>query len=405
MTLKLGTIILVDQPDISIPLKLTQVNAHVTGLIASVSVSQQFENPLDKTVELNYLFPIPQQAALVDFKIIIGSRIIQADIREREQAQNEYQQALDHGQHAALIDQLRPNLLSLRLANVRKGEVIHTNIRYEERLQQKTDGVEFVFPMGLTPRYHSPNLPPEPNAVNPPYAMKGSKFGEVEIQVIADLGYPITSPISPSHRIKVDLPSDRVTQIQLTGQNLPDHDFVLRFPNSSKPVEITAWCGLDAAGEVVLANWLPGRPEETGETAAPREFVFVLDRSGSMSGEPIAQARNALRACLRILEPQDTFRILLFDHELEWFENEPLAVTSATVQKADSLFSPDRWPRWNGNHSCPGCRIGLACRFVQVTLYPVLDRWSRISRRTGLECRSQETQTRQNLHVWDWSFC
>ena len=288
---------------------------------------------------------------------MIGSRIIQADLQEREQARDAYQQALANGQHAALVDQLRPNLLSLRLANVLKGESIHTNLRYDEKLQLNADGIEFVYPMGITPRYTSPQPPPEKTGVNPPYASKASDFGEVEIQVTADLGYTIAAPVCPSHTIAIEAQSEHVVQIHLADRTIPDHDFVLRFPLSTQPVEMTAWCGQDSTGEVVLANWLPGKIVETGETAAPREFVFVLDRSGSMSGEPIAQARNALRACLRILEPQDTFRILLFDHELEWFQAEALPVTSIQCSKCGYLFKPDRRSRRHRDHSGIGCSI------------------------------------------------
>ena len=165
---------------------------------------------------------------------------------------------------------------------------------------------------------------------------------------------------------------------------LPDHDFVLRIPLAGKPVEVTAWCARDANG--AKCCWptgcrgcqIPLRHQKSHP--CPREFIFVLDRSGSMSGEPIRQARNALRACLRILDAQDIFRILLFDDYLEWYQKEAAAVTQAAIDQADSLFEWGRRPRRHGNPPGAGFRSQPAGETGSYPLHSFSDRWGRFGR-------------------------
>jgi Ca-activated chloride channel family protein len=343
---KLGMMVLVDPSASPLPLERTLVSTHLTGLIASVGVQQQFRNPFDTPIELEYLFPLPENAAMTDFSLQIGARLVRAEVQETEQAKQAYEQARDEGKHAALLNQRRPNLFAIRIANVLPHEIIQAKLQYEERLTLNPGELEFVFPMGLTPRYQSPLAPREPEAINPAYSLPDQSVGPVEIQLTADLGVAVGLPTSPSHKLKIEAISAGKFSLNLEGTQIPDHDFVLRIPLKGKPVEIAAWCAQDSAGEVLLAHWLPGDNGTEDIQPTPREFVFVLDRSGSMTGEPIQQARNALRACLRILEPQDTFRILLFDDRLEWYHAQKEgkspdadSVNQASIHQADTFLS------------------------------------------------------------------
>ncbi len=336
--LKLGALLIAESAS-PLPLEHTQVNAHLNGLVATVTVRQRFSNPQSEPVELEYLFPLPQDAALVNFQIQIGQRLVRGDLREREQAEQAYTQAQLEGKHAALLDQKRPNLFSIRIANIRPGEAVETAINYEDRLTLQPGEMEFVFPMGLTPRYHSPQHPAGPEKVNPAYAHPGEKIGDVSIQLTATPGFATGVPTSPSHTLKLDQPTLGGFSLALEGHNIPDHDFVLRIPMTGQPLEVFARCGKDSAGTAALIDWLPGDGAGAHQTLTPREFVFVLDRSGSMGGEPIQQARNALRACLRILEPHDTFHILLFDDQLEWYLPAATHVSQAAIHQADQYLN------------------------------------------------------------------
>lgn len=318
----------------TLPLLKTQVACQVTGLIAQTRVTQFFSNPISTPAELEYLFPLPHRAALTDFELWIGSRRIKADLQETEQAEREYERASQNGQQAALLKQNRPNVFAIRLANVMAGESVQAALSYTEKLTLRDGEVEFVFPMGLTPRYTGSTHPEEGLGVNPPVALPGEAVGPVELQVHVDLGVAAGQPHSPSHAILADV-DGAAWQIQLAAQAIPDHDFVLRIPTSGSDLRAAAWCERDAAGEAILLNWLPPAGVQAAPPARPRDFIFVLDRSGSMTGDPIRQARNGLKACLRILEPQDTFRILLFDDQLEWYRAEAVPISQAEIDQVD----------------------------------------------------------------------
>ena len=337
--LKFGQLCLAGQLTSALPLENTQVKAKITGLACQVTVTQNFSNPLHNPAELEYLFPLPHSAALLDFELRIGARIVKASLQESGQALETYEQAASSGQHASLLEQRRSNLFALKLANVMPGEKVSVTILYQERLTLQKDLVEFVFPMGLTPRYTSPTQPGEGADVNPPLAMPGEPVGPVEIQLAVDLGVETSQPTSPSHSIRVENTSPHQWQVNTAAACLPDHDFVVRFPLVGAGLELGAWSSLEKNGESLLVSWLPPAGQLTESAVQPREFIFILDRSGSMSGEPIQQARNALRACLRILEPQDSFRILLFDDRLEWYRSDPSNVTQSEIDRADRYLN------------------------------------------------------------------
>lgn len=330
---------LADELASTLPLEHTSVTAQVTGPLAAVTVTQRFGNPLKEAADLDYLFPLPAEGAVTAFELTIGARRIQGDLQELEAAREAFERARGDGKRAGLLEQRRPNLFAVRLANTRPGETILATLRYHQRLKfEDGDSYEFVFPMGITPKYDSPSHPGEGNGVHAPIAFGNEPVGPVEIQVAVDAGVAmIGQPGSPSHPLEVTRIDERRFQVRLGGQHIPDHDFMLRYQVAGEQVQAAGWSSARDGKEIILASLLPARWEEEMQPPA-REFVFVLDRSGSMSGEPIAQARNALRACLRAIGANDTFWLLLFDNQLEWYAKEPARITQAELERADAYL-------------------------------------------------------------------
>lgn len=331
--LRLGAMIVATGPIPSpLPLEHTDVVAQVSGPLASVSVTQRFGNPFREPVELAYLFPLPHTAAIVDFELKIGARVIRADMQELEAARQSYAEALAQGKRAGLLEQRRPNLFSLQIANVQPGETILATMRYQERLRYDDGDYEFVFPMGITPKFHA--NPAEAQNVDAPVAAAGEPIGTVDLSLAVDAGGPAGDPQSPSHQIELTRLDDRRFSVRLLGHVIPNKDFVLRYPVAGEHVQAMAWSAEADGGAAVLVTALP--PRLTGDVEpAPREFIFVIDRSGSMSGGPLLQARNALRACLRAMGDKDTFNIQAFDDKIVWYEQASQPVTQPSVEKAD----------------------------------------------------------------------
>ncbi len=333
----IGRLVLTGDTASALPLKKTVIQGQITGPLISVSVSQQFTNPIENPAEMDYLFPLPENSAIVDFELRVGGRVIKAEIQEAEQARQAYQEASQKGQRAGLLEQRRPNLFAIHISNVLPGETIHTTLRYQDHLKFEDGKFEVVLPMGLTPRYHTADHPEEARATHAPVALPGEAIGAVEIQLSIDAGVAVSNPTSPTHSLVVSRIDERRFQVSLDGSAIPDHDFVLRYALADASPAACAWSSADASGDYFMAALFPPALPENFQ-APRRSFVFVLDRSGSMSGEPIAQARNALRACLRSLNPDDTFQILLFDDLQEWFKLEPSPVTQEEVDQADRFL-------------------------------------------------------------------
>lgn len=328
-----------------LPLEHTRIGVQITGPIARVTVSQRFSNPLKEPAELEYLFPLPEDSAITAFELSLGERRILGDLQEREAAQAAYEDARGQGKRAGLLDQRRDNLFAVRLANVQVGEIITASVRYQQRLRFSEGGAagpgkgvyEFIYPMGLTPKYDSPEHAEEGQGVQAPIASGEERIGPVEIHLSLDAGLPVGEVSSPTHRLQTIRMDEQRLQISLDGAYIPDHDFVLRWQAAGQRVQAAGWTSGDAKQAFFLASLIPPVMDDD-VSAPPREFVFVLDRSGSMSGEPIRQARNALRACLRALNVEDTFSILLFDNQLQWFNEKPVAVTQEQVAQADAFL-------------------------------------------------------------------
>lgn len=326
-----------DTVESALPLDFTDVKVEITGPLVNVKVRQHFKNLLTEPAELDYLFPLPEDAAITGFEMQVGARHILGDLQECDVARAAYEDARGQGKRTGLFEMRRANLFALRLANILPGEGIDTSVSYQQRVSYSDGKFEFVYPMGLTPKYDRPQNLQEGEGVHAPVAMPGEKIGPVTIEVLVDSGFPTGEPSSPSHILVIVREDDHRFQVHLPEKQYPDHDFILRYPLKETNVVAAAWTSGEPGKEFFLATVVPPRMEKEPQVP-PRDFIFVLDRSGSMTGEPIAQARNALRACLRSLNPADTFRILLFDNQLEWFRNEPAFVTQELVDLADAYL-------------------------------------------------------------------
>ncbi len=336
-SLKFGTIIIIGQSASPLPLEHTTVSGHIVGPVASVAVEQRFGNPWKAPIEVEYLFPLSHEAAIVDFQIKIGERTIRADIRELQSAREAYDRAIAQGKRTGLLEERRPNLLAIKVGNVQPGENVLATLRYDERLHYVVDSYQFVFPMGITPKYHAD--PAEAQNVDAPVAAPSQPIVPVAIKLEVEAAGDIDLPSSPSHPMDVKRVDERRFEVSLSV--VPDKDFVLRYRVAGDAVKTGAWLSQGRDGmdvHTALISILPPRLDKNFMAAA-REFVFVLDRSGSMSNAPIQQARHALQACLRTLTEKDSFAIQVFDDRVEWFSERAQAVTQATIDSADAWLN------------------------------------------------------------------
>ncbi|HYW71674.1 MAG TPA: VIT domain-containing protein, partial [Pyrinomonadaceae bacterium] len=346
------------QPAGPCPLKHTDVKTEISGFIARVTVTQQFENPFSDKIEAVYTFPLPEAAAVDDMKVIVGDRTVRGKIMRREEAQATYENAKARGQVAALLNQQRPNIFTQAVANILPSQQINVTISYVETLQYEEGSYEWHFPMVVDERYVS-----APQSVSPPASIdaqgtaagnrrvpdaeitaptmpKGMRAGhDVSIEVKIDAGVPLLALRSITHEIEALQPAPNEAIVRLKDQStIPNKDFVLRYDVAGSQIEdALLFHRDDRDGFFTFILQPPQRV--TAAEVTPKELVFVLDTSGSMSGFPIEKAKQTMMLALDNLYPQDTFNVILFSGDTRILFSDPQPATAENINKAKKLVA------------------------------------------------------------------
>jgi len=336
----------VEEKQIFMPLKHTDVRASISGYIGSVQVVQQFHNPYDTKIEALYVFPLPHNAAVNEFIMTIGERRIRGIIRERQEAEEIYQAAKRQGYVASLLTEERPNMFTQSVANIEPGKAIDVTIKYFHTLAYVDGWYEFVFPMVVGPRFNPPGITDGVGAVAiGQHGASGQKTAiqylkpnersghDISLRVDVDAGVAIEEFQCLTHEVSHESPSSHQLAVTLQPHDiLPNKDFVLRYRVAGEKIKSSLLTHRDARGGYFTLMIHP--PEELASLVRqPLELVFVLDCSGSMSGIPIAQAKAAVERGLSLLRPGDSFQLISFSMSAGQLGHEPLEATPENVQR------------------------------------------------------------------------
>jgi Ca-activated chloride channel family protein len=306
----------------------TDVNVTVNGLVARVSVMQKFKNDSAEWAEGVYVFPLPEQAAVDHMRLYIGDRLIEGEIREKEQARKEYDQAKKAGKKTSLVEQQRANLFTTSVANIAPGETVIVEIEYLEDIRFDDGTFSLRFPMTSTPRYIPGQaltdrqgsgwsvdtaLVDDASLITPPM-VGSSRSHRVSLQVNVNAGMPLEIIASRYHPVNVAETNGQYRVSLAAGQVPMDHDFELLW----RPIPSSA------PRAMAFAETLHGEPHyllmvvppDSGSVAPgrmPREMIFIIDTSGSMHGVSMGQAKRALQRALNGLRPGDRFNVIEFN--------------------------------------------------------------------------------------------
>src|SRR2546425_2162937 len=309
-------------------LRHTDVAVEISGFVARVTVTQVFASRFAEPVEAIYTFPLSDRAAVDAMSMRTGERTIRGEIKRREEARRIYEAARAAGQVAALLDQERPNIFTQTLANLMPGATVEIRIEYVEPLVFRDGTFEFSFPTVVGPRF-IPGTPtghagagwapdttrvPDASRITPPVTPEGTRAGhDIAIAVDIDAGVPILDVASPLHPIDVERPEANKARVRLRDQaEIPNRDFVLRYAVAGDEVRSGHLAHRDDEGDGYVTFVLLPPKRVTRETAAPKEMIFVIDRSGSQAGLPLEKAKETMRWILDHMNPNDTFQVVDF---------------------------------------------------------------------------------------------
>lgn len=294
-----------------LPLKSTTVEVVISGVIANVTVKQTYINTGVIPIEANYVFPASTNAAVHGMQMQFGNRLLVAKIEEKEKANELYEEAKEEGKTVSLLEQHRPNVFQMHVANILPNDTIDIILEYTELLVPRDGVYEFVYPTVVGPRYtggateewsNSPQLPEDELPLSAFY---------INVQINA--GMVLREVVSPSH-------SSTDIQLMYNTANctLPEEDkfsgnkdYILQYKLVGEGIESGLLLYEGEQENFFLAMIQPPeRPEDTD--IPPREYVFIMDVSGSMGGYPIETSKVLMNNLLSSLRAQDRFNVLFF---------------------------------------------------------------------------------------------
>lgn len=326
-----------------LPLVSTEAVADIAGVIAHVKITQQYKNNGTKALEAVYVFPASTRAALHSMKIRIGERSIEAQIREREKARNDYQSAVSNGQTAALLEQQRPNVFQMNVGNILPGDQLMVEMEYTELLIPEEGIYSFVFPTVVGPRYSNQTaaLASTDNQwVSNPYTPEGEKplyTFHLDCQLRA--GMPVQDVKCSTHEVDIRyLSKDEVwTSLKESGKYGGNKDFILQYRLSGEKIH-TGMLLFEKGEENYFLAMVQPPAQVTPEQLPPREYLFVVDVSGSMSGFPLEISKKLMRELIGSLRPEDRFNILTFAGGNTLMAPVSLAANAANIKTAEQFL-------------------------------------------------------------------
>lgn len=340
---------LVGKGGVVVPLRGVLAEGELVGGVLRMRVRQRYENVERTPIEAIYTFPLPSDAAVVGFVMESGGRRLEGMALEREEAFKKYDDALVSGHGAALVDQERANVFTASIGNVLAGETVTIEVEYVERVGVDEGSLRVSIPTLVAPRY-VPGKPAgdrtsfgaaDPTDRVPDADRISPKIGDVDYEISLALALHVdvrARVSSPSHAIVVD-EREGVKHVRLAhGAALLDRDIVITVE------AVSSGTGMDAVAAHRLTNGdghvaITHVADLSTGKAPPLSVVFVVDRSGSMGGLSIEEARRALRLALRQLREGDRFTILAFDDRVEELSSSLVPFTNETLRRADQFIA------------------------------------------------------------------
>lgn len=319
----------------------TDVDMKISGAIARARVKQQFQNNSALWTEGIYVFPLPENAAVDQFKMIIGERIIEGQVKERNSARKTYEKAKATGKKTSLMEQQRPNVFTTSLANIAPGEAITIEFEYQQILSYRDDSYRLRYPMVVGPRYHASNTFAEhtlsmtrleasddPSVYTETDPLKNT-HNPTRIHIMLDAGTSLSELKSSYHKIDIQQTSETRYSISTIGENIPaERDFELVWqPELYNKPQLTAFTEKVDGIAYTMLTLLPPDLSYLQEKVQARDVIFVLDVSGSMSGKSIEQAKASLITALDGLTAIDRFNIIWFNHDTDRLFSETVTAT------------------------------------------------------------------------------
>lgn len=329
-----------------LPLKSTRAQVDIAGVIADVKVTQVYRNEGSRPLEAIYVFPGSTRAAVYGMTMTIGERVLKALIKEKQQARADYEQAKQQGRSASLLEQQRPNVFQMNVANILPGDEIRVEMSYTELLVPTEGTYSFVYPTVVGPRYSgvpgTASSTGEQWVANPYTKEKELPFASFDLEARLEAGMPIDKIGCDTHKTDITYEHAGLARVKLQASEKQggNRDFILKYRLMGGQIQSGLLLNKGDKENYFLLMMQPPK-RVVPAMMPPREYVFILDVSGSMNGYPIETAKQVVSKLVLGLRPQDRFNILVFEGgSAAWSEQGSKPATPENVQEALAFISP-----------------------------------------------------------------
>jgi Ca-activated chloride channel family protein len=346
----------------SLPLKSTHVDVTIDAVIAKISVIQTYTNEGSRPINARYIFPASTRAAVHGMRMKIGEKVIAARVAKRKEAVKEFQAAKKEGKSASLLSEERPNVFTMQLANIMPKDTIEIQLDYTELVVPQDGVYEFVYPTVVGPRYSTieANGASEHHKwIKNPYLKAGrNSVAKFSINVNINAGLAIEDMSCPSHQTDITYKdkSSAVVQLSSLEKNADNRDYILRYRLAGQKIHSGLILSKGESENFFLLMMQP--PQRVAIESVPqREYIFVVDVSGSMDGFPLNTAKVLLKELIGNLSPDDRFNVILFAGSASVLAPESIAADSANLKQALELI--DRQNGGGGTELYKGLETAL----------------------------------------------
>ncbi len=332
--------LLVSTKDAVIPLKASKTDVQISGAIAHVRVTQVYQNTGVRAIEAKYVFPLSTQAAVHKMQMTIGDRIVNAKIFERQEAQKVYETALNEGKRAAKLDQDRPNVFQMNVGNIMPEDEITIAIYYTEMLVPVSGEYQFVAPAVVGPRFTGESAT-NTESFHMPYTAKGiSDTFDFDMIVAINAGMIIQNIHSDSHKVNVKYPDAKSAEIFLSksNENPSNRDFILNYNLRGNKIQ-SGLLLYEHEDENFFTYQMEPTKNVVLDDIPAREYLFIVDVSGSMNGYPLEVSKELMRNLLCNLRLTDTFNVQLFASSSTVFSTTPVETNEQNIEAAIRFLS------------------------------------------------------------------
>ncbi|MGN0388752.1 MAG: VIT domain-containing protein [Suilimivivens sp.] len=345
------------------PLKGTDVTVNINGMIAEIFVNQTYANEGENPINARYVFPASSDVTVHGMTMQIGNHMVTARIKEREEAKQEFEQAKSEGKSASLLEEQRPNVFTMDVANIMPGDTAKIELHYTQLITPCEGTYEFVFPTVVGPRYMSASEDASDDHnhfVGTPYLPDGKTPNNTyNITVNLSTGVPITDLGCKSHEINIVKSGESSAQVTLANPEdyAGNRDFILKYKLNGEDIRSGLMLSEGSDENYFMLTVQPPERFEPEEITR-REYIFVLDVSGSMNGYPLDTAKILIRDLVSNLREEDSFNLILFSGSSVQMSKKSVPATEENIKKALNLI--DKQEGYGGTSLSPALEDAVA---------------------------------------------